>query len=698
MKFALFSVQTRLLALIACLVVILGGANLVLGVLIQQDESYQKAQQEQFQRVKVIAAVQDSMNSYRNARSQLNSILLAKNSSDSSSARASLEDANKSVLTQLDRLGAFDPESAETVRAAHIAIQPITEAIVEAIVNGQKDQTNGPAKQFGVLLRVINDRLSLVSTREHQQSDRIEREERERISRAILCARLITVLTGLLGSILAYLVIRSIIRPLRATTEAIRHVNAGETQIDLPPVTRDEFGDIAIALRQFRDRAENLQRLAYEDPLTGLGNRAQFNRHLRAAVERARERKESLALLYLDFDHFRSVNDRFGHLTGDRYLGEAATRLRRFIPDDATLYRYGGDNFVVLMEGLSSSDPVPERLDSLARSLLRGVAEHYSIGEHDVNMSASLGIALFPNDGTTPEQLVSSADSAMFSAKRNGRNTVRFAGTETTSSLRRQLGLHSEIRRAIERDEFDVFYQPVVDTRVQRVVGAEALMRWRHPQRGIVLPGQFIPAAEESGLIDRLGEQGLLKAHAQAGRWRDEGRSLRVAVNLSVRQLPQRQLLEVLAGLAQNGGERLVEFELTEGLLLDSMPRGYEVIDAIHQLGFRIGLDDFGIGYSSFSYLERLPISKIKIDRSFVEHLETSRQSAAIVSALVALARTLELELVGEGIETPAQSALIASLGCPLQQGFVFSRALPAEDFVRWMEGYERLGSASRSA
>lgn len=696
MKFALFSVQTRLLALIACLVVILGGANLVLGVLIQQDESYQKAQQEQFQRVKVIAAVQEAINAYRSARSQLNSAILAKDVDSQPRAQQAIDEANDAVLQQLDNLSQFDPESASIVRAAHVAVPPVIDKIVVAIMKGQSEKAW--SQEFQQLMGIISDRLTFIGAREHQLSDAIERNERRRIRNAILTARIVTVLTIALGGLLAYLVIRSIIRPLRATTEAIRHVNAGETQIDLPPVTRDEFGDIAIALRQFRDRAENLQRLAYEDPLTGLGNRAQFNRHLRAAVERARERKESLALLYLDFDHFRSVNDRFGHLTGDRYLGEAATRLRRFIPDDATLYRYGGDNFVVLMEGLSSSDPVPERLDALARSLLRGVAEHYSIGEHDVNMSASLGIALFPNDGTTPEQLVSSADSAMFSAKRNGRNTVRFAGTETTSSLRRQLGLHSEIRRAIERDEFDVFYQPVVDTRVQRVVGAEALMRWRHPQRGIVLPGQFIPAAEESGLIDRLGEQGLLKAHAQAGRWRDEGRSLRVAVNLSVRQLPQRQLLEVLAGLAQNGGERLVEFELTEGLLLDSMPRGYEVIDAIHQLGFRIGLDDFGIGYSSFSYLERLPISKIKIDRSFVEHLETSRQSAAIVSALVALARTLELELVGEGIETPAQSALIASLGCPLQQGFVFSRALPAEDFVRWMEGYERLGSASRSA
>lgn len=696
MKFALFTVQTRLLALIACLVVILGGANLVLGVLIQQDESYQKAQQEQFQRVKVIAAVQEAINAYRSARSQLNSAILAKDVDSQPRAQQAIDEANDAVLQQLDNLSQFDPESASIVRAAHVAVPPVIDKIVVAIMKGQSEKAW--SQEFQQLMGIISDRLTFIGAREHQLSDAIERNERRRIRNAILTARIVTVLTIALGGLLAYLVIRSIIRPLRATTEAIRHVNAGETQIDLPPVTRDEFGDIAIALRQFRDRAENLQRLAYEDPLTGLGNRAQFNRHLRAAVERARERKESLALLYLDFDHFRSVNDRFGHLTGDRYLGEAATRLRRFIPDDATLYRYGGDNFVVLMEGLSSSDPVPERLDALARSLLRGVAEHYSIGEHDVNMSASLGIALFPNDGTTPEQLVSSADSAMFSAKRNGRNTVRFAGTETTSSLRRQLGLHSEIRRAIERDEFDVFYQPVVDTRVQRVVGAEALMRWRHPQRGIVLPGQFIPAAEESGLIDRLGEQGLLKAHAQAGRWRDEGRSLRVAVNLSVRQLPQRQLLEVLAGLAQNGGERLVEFELTEGLLLDSMPRGYEVIDAIHQLGFRIGLDDFGIGYSSFSYLERLPISKIKIDRSFVEHLETSRQSAAIVSALVALARTLELELVGEGIETPAQSALIASLGCPLQQGFVFSRALPAEDFVRWMEGYERLGSASRSA
>jgi diguanylate cyclase (GGDEF)-like protein len=686
----IYSVQTRLMALCLGLVVVLGGANLILGGLIQQDQTYQAAQQEQFQRFKVISAAQEAMTSFRHARGLLNSMILVKDEAGQKSGREIVAASYQEVMTELDKLKSFDPQEASEILAAFSTVQPVIDNVIGLMAAGQPADTSDDYREYQRLLNLINDRLNQVSQREHQLADDIEQRERQRVADAILAARFIVITTALLGGILTFFVVRSIIRPLRATNNAIRQVNAGETRIDLPRVTRDEFGDIALALRQFRDRAESLHRLAYEDALTGLGSRAQMDETLRWAVEQCRQNGSTLALFYMDLDNFRSVNDRFGHLVGDRYICEAAARLRRFIPEGATLYRYGGDNFVVLLDELQPEEAATERLESLATLLLRGLSEPYSVGEDLLNMSVSIGIAVYPADGASAEQLVSSADSAMFSAKRNGRNNARFASALQTSSLRRQLAVYSDIRRGLERGEFHVFYQPVIDTRTQRVVGAEALLRWRHPEKGLILPGEFIAAAEESGLINRLGEVCLRQAHAQALLWRWGGRKVHVAVNLSVRQLMEGHVLEVIASLPgdESGQTRPIEFELTESVLLDGTANGQESINEIHRLGYRLSLDDFGTGYSSFSYLERLPIDKIKIDRSFVTGLGHSQQSQAIVSAMLAMSTTLSLDIVGEGVETEEESVNLRNFGCYLQQGFLFSKALPADEFGTWADRY----------
>ncbi len=673
------------------LVVVLGGANLLLGALIQRDQTYQRDQQEQFQRFKVIASTQEAMTSFRHARGLLNSMIMLKDTSGQKTGREIVESNYQEVLNQLDDLARFDKANADEIRAAFTAVQPKIEQFMKLMVSGQPAETSEDFRDYQRLLDLINTRLNEVSAREHRLADEVEHRERDRVSLAIFTARVIVLTTALFGSLLTFLVVRSIIRPLRATTNAIRQVNSGETRIDLPPVTRDEFGDMALALRQFRDRAESLHRLAYEDPLTGLGSRAQLDETLRWAVEQCRLHETMLALLYIDLDNFRSVNDRFGHLVGDRYICEAATRLRRFIPEDATLYRYGGDNFVVLLDELAPEKVSQTRLDELSRLLLRGLSEHYVLGEHLLNMSASIGIAVYPADGTSAEQLVSSADSAMYAAKRNGRNNARFASADLTSNLRRQLSAYSDIRRGLEHGEFEVYYQPIVNTRVQRVVGAEALLRWNHPQKGLVLPSEFIAAAEESGLINRLGEVCLRQAHTQTMLWRWAGRVVKVAVNLSVRQLLEGRVLEIITSLPDEASsqDRPIEFELTESVLLDSTARGLEALIEIHRLGYRLGLDDFGTGYSSFSYLERLPIGKIKIDRSFVAGLASSQQSQAIVSAMLAMANTLSLDIVGEGVETDEQSADLRARGCYLQQGFLYSKAIPAAQFLTWADQYE---------
>jgi diguanylate cyclase (GGDEF)-like protein len=502
----------------------------------------------------------------------------------------------------------------------------------------------------------------------------------------------IIIVTGVVGILFTLMVVRSIIRPLQSTTTALRLVNAGETDIDLPPIAADEFGDMALALRQFRDQAERLRKVAYEDPLTGLGNRARLEDALQKAIDRAAQTKTQLALLYLDLDNFRAINDRLGHKVGDRFLCEAVSRLSRFIPEDTLLCRFGGDKFTVLIENLPAGQSVEPQLREIANCALRGLAEPYSHGEHLLNMTASIGIALFPRDGETVEQLVSGADAAMFAAKKSGRNNVRFTSSEFTSALRRHFAVANDIRRGLEHGEFRPYYQPIVDTECGRVVGAEALLRWQHPERGLLLPDQFIDVAEEAGLIGMLGEECLRAAHRQAAIWKASGKSIRIAVNLSARQVHDGNIVEALQKLdaQHHAADRLIDLELTESALLDASETGQEVLGRIKDLGYRLGLDDFGTGYSSFAYLRVLPIDKIKIDRQFVAGMATSQQSFAIVSAIMALANNLRLEVVAEGIEAVEHVRALRKLGCTLHQGFFFSKALPAAEFEHWAAHFER--------
>jgi EAL domain-containing protein (putative c-di-GMP-specific phosphodiesterase class I) len=299
-------------------------------------------------------------------------------------------------------------------------------------------------------------------------------------------------------------------------------------------------------------------------------------------------------------------------------------------------------------------------------------------------MSVSIGIAVYPGDGEHGEQLVSSADAAMYLAKRSGRNNAKFASPELTGDARRQLVQISDIRRGLEEGEFEPFYQPVLDVTAGRVVGAEALLRWRHPQRGIVAAGEFIPAAEDSGLIHALGERCLVKACEHAAAWGDSN-PIRISVNLSARQIEDRTAIGMLDRLHRSGGHvKGLDFEITESAILQQVDRAQETLAQIRALGHHLSVDDFGTGYSSMVYLQRFPISRIKIDRSFVSRMETSREAHAFVSATIALARSLDLEVVAEGVETVSQARKLQSLGCTLQQGYYFTAALPAAEFEAW--------------
>lgn len=687
-----FSVRFRLLGLCLALLTIFGGSSLLLGYLIQRNQAEQLAQQEQYRRFEIIQATQQAINLLRHNGGQLNSAILLKDAQLERQMRQALEKSRQDVDQQLVRLGSFDAASMRLIESALNEMPQYVQSAIDAIAAGKQAEAAPVLAELQRRLNLIESTLGAASQREHQLAERIQQQARERGVLAMRIAISMIVAGGILGVLLVLIVLRSIIRPLQIVTDALRQVNAGQLEITLPPIRNDEFGQMALALRQFRDGAEKLRRLAYQDPLTGLGNRAKLEESLQASLQLQRQPEARLALFYFDLDNFRSINDRLGHKAGDAYLCEAAARLQRLLPAGAELLRYGGDKFIALIEDGPAADVgVDLRLRQMADQVLHGVAEPYRIGSQLLHMSVSMGIAISPGDGLSAEHLISSAEAAGHAAKRSGRNNARFAGGQLTGLLRRQLALAGEIGRGLGRDEFELFYQPIVDVAQHRVVGAEALVRWRHPERGLLLPGEFIQVAEEEGLIRSLGERCLLMAHAQLRRWREQGLAFRVAVNLSARQVQDGKLLEQLDALRLEDAAAagMIELELTESVLFDSTENTRKTLEQIKRLGYRLGMDDFGTGYSSFGYLQRLPIDKIKIDRQFVSNLGASRQAEAIVSAMLALSQKLDLEIVAEGVETALQMRLLRDQGCRLQQGFLFSPALPVAEFERWAGAYE---------
>jgi diguanylate cyclase (GGDEF)-like protein len=684
------SVRFRLFALCVSLLVVLGGANVLLGRINSQHEAQVLLQQEQYRRVSVINDVLQGMSPIKYWQGQINGAALVENHAAERQAQQRYAAARAELDVKLLDLEKFDPESVREVVALVDDLPRPMRAGVLALL--RRDATaEGHITEAGRILTRIEQVLAAAAERERTLADEVQSRARERAASGQRVSIAIIVASTVFGFLLTIVVVNSIIRPMQSTVVALRQVNAGETTIDLPPVRHDEFGDMAVALRQFRDHAERLRNLAYRDPLTGLGNRAYLEEQLRDAVEVCRLDDTHLALFYMDLDNFRTVNDSLGHGAGDRYLCEAVERLQRFVPDNALVCRYSGDKFAVVVPEVPAwdTDTLHTHLRGVADNVLRGMAEPFQLGGDLLPMSVSLGIALFPGDGQTAEQLISSAEAAMYLAKRSGRNNAQFASPELTGDAKRHLATLADIRRGLDSDEFVAFYQPVVDVAAGRVVAAEALLRWRHPQRGLVLPAEFIGAAEASGLIHSLAESCMAQASSQAAKWIESADGIRISVNLSARQIEDGTAITLLRKLHANGdsgGAKALDFEITETAILQHIDQARETLNQIQALGHRLGVDDFGTGYSSMVYLQRFPINRIKIDRSFVARVETSREAEAIISATVALGRSLDLEVVAEGVETVGQMRRLCELGCTLQQGYHFTPALPADEFERWRQ------------
>jgi diguanylate cyclase (GGDEF)-like protein len=432
-----------------------------------------------------------------------------------------------------------------------------------------------------------------------------------------------------------------------------------------------------------RKRVElSIRHMAHHDALTGLPNRTLFRDRLTHAMAQADRYHQKLAVLFLDLDRFKAINDTLGHNVGDQLLKIAAERLRSCVRDCDTVARLGGDEFTVIV------DDIMEVQDAavVAQKILDTLSQPFNLHGHEVFISVSVGITLYPTDDESADNLLRNADSAMYRAKEYGRNNYQFYVADMNVKARARLMLESSLRRALDRGEFTLYYQPRVDLFSGRVIGAEALLRWRHPEMGLVPPVEFIPILEETGMIIPVGDWVLRQASQQNRAWQDMGLPpIRMAVNLSARQFIQKDLAEsVLRILEQVGlSPKYMELEITEDLLLEHNQTNIITLTKLRNEGIHISIDDFGTGYSSLSYLKRLPIDTLKIDQSFVRDIDTDPDNKAIASAIIAMANSLHLNVLAEGVETDEQLAFLRAQGCNEIQGFSFSHPLPAEEFER---------------
>jgi diguanylate cyclase (GGDEF)-like protein/PAS domain S-box-containing protein len=430
-----------------------------------------------------------------------------------------------------------------------------------------------------------------------------------------------------------------------------------------------------------RKRAEaRAHYLATRDPLTDLPNRTLLSERLSHSIAAARRLESRIAVLFIDIDRFKAVNDSLGHHVGDKLLIAVAGRIGRAIREEDTLARFGGDEFVVIVEGLRSRDSA----EGVARKIPLALAAPFEIDGHTLNVSASIGVTCWPGDGADAQDLIRGADIAMYRAKERRRGGVQFFSADMNALTLDRQRLETRLWRAIERGELDIAYQPMIEIATGKVNRAEALLRWRDAELGEVAPARFIPIAEETGLIVKLGRMVLQRVAGQLRAWQDRGLQLSVAVNLSVRQFND-QLVSDLASILEAAGidSGKLELEVTESIFLGGLEESERIVRALTDLGLRFTIDDFGTGYSSLGYLKRFPFHSIKVDRSFIHGIVTDPQDAAIVRAVVALAHSFGVKVVAEGVEAKEQLARLRELGCDEYQGFLFSPAVSAAELEK---------------
>lgn len=491
------------------------------------------------------------------------------------------------------------------------------------------------------------------------------------------------------------------VRPLKQLMEAVREIGHGNLAPEIALSTRDELGQLAL---NFQDMAGNLEtsrikveRLAYHDSLTGLPNRFRAHETLRGMISLARRENGKMAVLFLDLDNFKRVNDTLGHQVGDQLLKEMANRLKVVLRAEDVIHqkaprntsdllaRLGGDEFVVLLPRINSSHDAAK----VASRILEIMKVPFYFDDKEIYSGSSIGISLFPEDGGDVDELIKLADAAMYQAKEQGRDNFQFYSASYNLAALEHISLEGRLRRALKNDELELYYQPLVQARTGKIVGLEALLRWNDPLEGIILPDRFIPIAEDSGLILPVGEWVLREAGRQLSAWRAAGLTRTcVSVNVSAIQLQRQDLVTIVGEVLKDNGlfPWQLELEITETALMKIRPEVIGNLDTLRKKGMTISLDDFGTGYSSLSLLQELPIGKLKIDKSFVRDMLVDSKDAAIVSAVLFIAKSLGLKSTAEGVETPEQAAHLAQEGCDQLQGYLLCRPLPVAEITEFLK------------
>ncbi|MDD2950493.1 MAG: EAL domain-containing protein, partial [Sulfuricurvum sp.] len=428
---------------------------------------------------------------------------------------------------------------------------------------------------------------------------------------------------------------------------------------------------------------EKVQWLAHYDSLTELPNRALLNDRVKYAISIAHRAKESVALLFLDLDHFKNINDSLGHSIGDDLLVQVSKRMQSIVRDEDTLSRQGGDEFVILLPGTDADGAA-----HVAEKIIDVISQPYHIQHHELTITPSIGISLYPIDGDNTEALFQSADAAMYRAKHDGRNCYRFVTPEIQARSARNLELENALRHAIKRDELEVYYQPQILIETGEIIGAEALLRWNHPIHGMISPVEFIPIAEESGQIVMIGEWVLRRALGQLKAWISEGiEPFLMAVNLSAIQFRHPQLVSLILSILDELQlpAHYLELELTEGIAMENPLHAIELMNELDSYGIRMSIDDFGTGFSSLNYLKKFRVYKLKIDQSFIRDITENSEDKSIVQTIINMAHSLNMITIAEGVETAEQLALLSENGCKEVQGYYFSKPLPAQEFKEYV-------------
>ena len=425
---------------------------------------------------------------------------------------------------------------------------------------------------------------------------------------------------------------------------------------------------------------ERLQHMAHHDALTDLPNRNLFLDRLQQSLTRARWHDRLVAVMFLDLDRFKNINDTLGHTVGDQLLLQLSERLSNSVRDGDTIGRFGGDEFAILLDDINSDS----HISLLAEKLLDTLKKPFKINKHELFVTASIGISIFPNDGEDSDTLLRNADVAMYRAKDLGKNNYQFYSDDLSARIFERMTLESHLRHALERNEFVLYYQPQIDTRTQKIMGVEALLRWKHPEFGLVTPNNIVPLMEETGLIEKVGHWALETACRQSRKWHDAGWTyLHLSVNISSRQFNDPDFISLVHDIISTTGinPEYLELELTESMLIRNASATINALNTLSSLGVRFAIDDFGTGYSSLSYLRRFPIDTIKIDRSFIHDVTDNPDDAAIASAIIVMGQNLSLNVIAEGVENQQQLEFLSSRNCHYLQGNLFSRPLPAEEF-----------------